>query len=125
MLSLRDQLLDEFDRLTPEKQQRVVNFARSLNNTLPPGIPGEVLIELAKTLNFSSEDLAQMEAAINDPVWGYEKIDWEGWDIDLFKDDAAASSPSKPEAAHSMSTRVRPSSCRFRPRLSSRVNRCS
>ncbi len=100
MLSIRDQLLYEFDKLSPKKQQRVVNFARSLNNILPPGIPGEVLIELAKTLNFSSEDLAQMEAAINDPVWGCEKIDWEEWDIDLFKDGTAASGFDEPEATH-------------------------
>jgi hypothetical protein len=76
MIALREQLLDEFDKLPPEKQQQVLQFTRSLSSTLPPGTPGEVLIELAHELNFSSDDLAQMEAAIEEDC---ERIDWDEW----------------------------------------------
>jgi hypothetical protein len=76
-VSLKEQLLSEFDQLSPEQQQQVVEFARGLKRSkLPPGTPGEVLIALAKELNFSSEDLAEMATAIEE---GCENIDWEGW----------------------------------------------
>jgi|FLYN01.1.fsa_nt_gi hypothetical protein len=77
--SVKEQLLNEFDKLSPEQQQRVLEFTRSLRSTLPPGTPGEVLIELAKELNFDPQDLAEMQAAIEDPETGCEKIDWEEW----------------------------------------------
>ncbi len=66
MVALREQLLNEFDKLPPEKQQHVLEFTRDLNSTLPPGTPGEVLIKLAHELNFSSDDLTQMGAAIEE-----------------------------------------------------------
>ncbi|MBI5668826.1 MAG: hypothetical protein HZC41_12540 [Chloroflexi bacterium] len=72
-------LLNTFDQLPPDKQQQVVEFARKLTSKLPPGTPGKVLIELAKELNFDSQDLAEMLAAIEDPVEGCEKIDWDEW----------------------------------------------
>jgi hypothetical protein len=77
--SLKEQLLNEFEKLSPQQQERVVEFTRSLRGTLPPGIPGEVLIQLAKELNFDPQDLAEMQAAIEDPETGCEKIDWDEW----------------------------------------------
>ena len=43
MIPLREQLLNEFDNLSPEKQQRVLDFNRNLGSTLPPGTPVEDL----------------------------------------------------------------------------------
>jgi hypothetical protein len=78
--SVRDQLLSEFDKLSPEHQQRVLEFTRRLHrNQLPPGTPGEVMIALAEELNFSKADLDEMVAAIEDPESGCEKIDWNEW----------------------------------------------
>jgi len=74
--SLREQLLEAFDKLAEEQQKQVIGYTRSLTSELPPGIPGEVLIALAKELNFDPQDLAEMEAAIEE---GCERIDWDGW----------------------------------------------
>jgi hypothetical protein len=71
-LTLRDQLLNEFDKLTPEKQERVLNFTKSLSSTLPPGIPGEVLLQRAREINFDPNDLAEMQRAIEE---GCERIE--------------------------------------------------
>ncbi len=76
MVALREQLLNEFDKLPPEKQQRVLDYTRALSDTLPPGIPGEVLWERAREINFDPEDLAQIAAAIEEDC---ERIDWDGW----------------------------------------------
>ncbi len=77
--SLKDEVLRELEKLSPEQQERVLEFARGLRKALPPGIPGEVLAELARELNFDPQDLADMQAAIENPETGCEKIDWEGW----------------------------------------------
>jgi len=78
--SVKEQLLSEFDKLSLEQQKKVLEFTHNLRGSnLPPGIPGEVLIELAKELNFDPQDLAEMQAAIEDPETGCEKIDWNEW----------------------------------------------
>ncbi len=76
--SLRDELLREFEKLSPEQQERVLDFTRRLQNPLPPGIPGEVLLERAREINFDPEDLAEMAAAIEEHC---ERIDWDGWEF--------------------------------------------
>jgi hypothetical protein len=43
----------------------------------PPGEPGEELMRRARQINFSAEDLAEMEAAIQD----LEEIDPDDWDL--------------------------------------------
>lgn len=77
--SLREKLLSEFDKLSPAQQERVLEFARTLRSTLPPGTRGEALIELAKELDFDPQDLKEMRAAIEDTVAGCEKINWDEW----------------------------------------------
>jgi len=72
----REQLLQEFDKLPPDKQKRVIDFTRQLSSTLSPGIPGEVLIERAREINFPPEDLMEIERAINE---GCGRIDQDGW----------------------------------------------
>ena len=75
-VSLKAQILDELEYLTPEQQARVLRFTRQLRKSLPPGIPGEVLIARAKAINFDFEDLREMAEAIEE---GCERIDWDGW----------------------------------------------
>jgi hypothetical protein len=43
----------------------------------PLGEPGEELMRRARQINFSAEDLAEMEAAIQD----LEEIDPDDWDL--------------------------------------------
>lgn len=74
--SLKEQLLTEFDKLSPEQQERVLEFTRSLHSALPPSIPGEVLLERAREINFDPQDLAEIAVAIEE---GCERIDWDGW----------------------------------------------
>lgn len=76
--SLKEQLLSEFEKLTPEQQARVVEFTRGLQSTLPPAIPGEVLLERAREINFDPEDLAEIAAAIEESC---ERIDWDEWEF--------------------------------------------
>lgn len=75
-ISLREQLLEAFDKLAEEQQKQVVGYIRSLNSELPPPIPGEVMLERARQINFDPADLAEMQQAIEE---GCERIDWDGW----------------------------------------------
>ena len=77
--SIKEQLLSEIDKLSPEQQKKVLEFTYKLrSSSLPPGIPGEVLLERAREINFDPEDLAEIAAAIEE---GCERIDWDGWEF--------------------------------------------
>ena len=69
--SIRQTLLNEIDNLTPEQQQAVLTYTLNLKNQLPEGMSGEAMIALAQELNFDSDDLAEIEAAIEE---GYERF---------------------------------------------------
>lgn len=87
--SLIPQIMSEVEKLTPEQQARILDFAKHMQGTedrlanipwpprspLPPGVPGETLVALAKELNFSKEDVNDMMRAIKEG----ERIDWDGW----------------------------------------------
>jgi hypothetical protein len=75
--SLKEQIIAELDKLTPNQQQQMLEIVKSFQSELPPGIPGEVLVARAKELNFAPEDLKEMAEAIEE---GWGQIDWEGWD---------------------------------------------
>jgi hypothetical protein len=75
-VSLREQIVQALDELSEEQQRRVLNYALSVRaNTLPPGTPGEVLIAAAHELNFSPDDIADINEAIKD----FERIDLDEW----------------------------------------------
>ena len=76
MHSVKDELLSEIDKLSSEQQAQVLAYTRNLQITLPPGTPGEDLVQLVHELNFTADDLAEMEAAIEA---GCERIDWNEW----------------------------------------------
>jgi len=52
--SVRDRLLDELNHLTPVQQEKLLDYARQMQqgSTLPPGTPGERLVELAGQFRF-------------------------------------------------------------------------
>ncbi len=66
MVALREELLSEFDKLSPEKQQRVLEFTRTLTSTLPPGTPGEVLLAQMGSFHFEPGDLEEIAQAIEE-----------------------------------------------------------
>lgn len=76
--SIKEQIIVELDHLSPDQQQQILEYARAIQSTagLPQGIPGDVLLTRAYEINFSSEDLAEIENAIEEDC---ERIDWDGW----------------------------------------------
>jgi hypothetical protein len=77
--SLKEQIIAELDNLSPEQQRQMLEYARGLGqqSTLPPGIPGEVLITRAKEINFAPEDLEEIARIIEEDC---ERIDWDEWE---------------------------------------------
>ena len=75
-VSLRDQIISQLDRLSPEQQQLILDYTRSLLGQLPQGIRGEELIALAHEINFTPEDLDEIIRAIEEDCG---RIDWDGW----------------------------------------------
>lgn len=61
--TLERELLDEFHRMSAEKRQQLVQYAKGLN-TRPVGIPGWKAIEIAEKIGFEAEDLTEIEDAI-------------------------------------------------------------
>ncbi len=78
MDSVRDRLLDELNHLTPVQQEKLLDYARQMQqgSTLPPGTPGERLVELAGQFRFPQDGLDEMMQAIEEDC---ERIDWDGW----------------------------------------------
>ncbi len=63
--SYEDQILDQIRKLDNHRQRQVLEFARTLG-TRPRGISGREAIAVANKLNFNSDDLLRMKAAIED-----------------------------------------------------------
>lgn len=62
--TLKRQLLDEIERLSPEKLARVYAYAHALASPLPPGASVDDLMALAGTIDDASA--RQMTAAIEE-----------------------------------------------------------
>lgn len=75
-LTVKEQIVHQLDQLTLDQLQEVLDFARQLPSRLPPGIPGEVLLDRAREINFDPDDLAEMAKAIEE---GCERVDWSEW----------------------------------------------
>lgn len=75
--SLREQLIEEVDSLTPDQQAHLLAVARHLRkSTLPPGTPGETLLANMTHFTFAPGAVDEMMQAIEA---GCERIDWDGW----------------------------------------------
>ncbi len=73
---IRDQIINQLDRLSAEQQKQVLDYSLSLQQKRPPGIHGDELIARARVINFSPEDLAEITQAIEEDC---ERIDWNEW----------------------------------------------
>ena len=75
-VSYKDEIIQEVDKLDAERQRQVLDFVRSLSGR-PRGTPGWLAAQYAREFGFTAQDLAEMEAAIED----CERIDWDEWDL--------------------------------------------
>jgi hypothetical protein len=60
--NLKEQILEALDKLSPEQQQRALQFVRSLNR--PRGKPARSILKFAGRI--APDDVARMEKAIED-----------------------------------------------------------
>jgi signal transduction histidine kinase len=72
--AVKKQILDDLDRLSPERQRRAAALVHELTTPLPPGTPGKDLLRFVGTLD--DESAREMLEAIED---GCEQIDPDGW----------------------------------------------
>ena len=70
--TIRDQIIEQVDRLDGPRRLQVLNFARRL--AAPAGTPGQNLLHFAGSI--PRADLEAMSQAIEE---GCEKVDPNGW----------------------------------------------
>lgn len=71
---LKNQILEQLERLPDDKQKQVLEFARTLDTTPLLGVPGKDLIRFAGFIPI--EDLLLMEQAIEE---GCEQVNLNDW----------------------------------------------
>jgi hypothetical protein len=71
---VKEQILSDLDRLSPEKQQRAAQLVHELVPRLPKGASIDDLLEVTGTLD--DESARQMMEAIEE---GCERVDEDGW----------------------------------------------
>jgi len=74
--TLTQQIIEQLNRLTPDQQQKILNYARGLGR--PRGTPGKEFIERTKDIHIDPEDLRLMEQAIEEE---FERIDLDEWNL--------------------------------------------
>jgi uncharacterized protein YoaH (UPF0181 family) len=72
--AIKQQILSDLDRLSPEQQQRAVEFVRGLARQTLPGATGRALLRFAGVLD--DESGRQMLEAIDE---GCERVDAANW----------------------------------------------
>lgn len=60
---IKDELLEQFDKLTPELQRRVVKFAQETASESPQGVRGIDLVRFAGTV--SADESLRLNQAID------------------------------------------------------------
>lgn len=62
MTAVKDEIMHELEHLTPEQQQRLLDFSRELRgiSVLPPGTPGELLLAKMDQFQFEPGDVDEM-----------------------------------------------------------------
>lgn len=73
--NIAEKVLEQLERLSPEDQHRVLDFAVSLSR--PKGNKGSDLLRLVGAI--PADDLDKMEQAIDEPVLGCERIESSEW----------------------------------------------
>lgn len=74
MENLKQELLEQIERLTPSQQNQVLDFVLELSGDLPKGTPLKELLKFAGTIPL--EDLEQMKQAIEE---GCEQVYESEW----------------------------------------------
>ena len=72
--SFRKEIINQIDKLEPEQQRKVLDFARALASAKPRGIAGRDLVRFAGTID--AQDLHTMAQAIEQDC---EKISAGEW----------------------------------------------
>ncbi len=72
--SIKDNLLDQFSKLPPDLQRRVLDFTQALAMSVPKGVKGKNLLRFEGMI--SDEDLQLISKAIEE---GCEKVDINEW----------------------------------------------
>jgi hypothetical protein len=72
--SIKQEIIDQLDKLPIELQKRVLDFTHTLVRSIPRGTPGKDIIRFAGMID--EEDLNIMEKAIEE---GCERIDESEW----------------------------------------------
>lgn len=72
--TLQKDILDQLDKLPPEQQRKVLDFARSLSKANPVGKAGEELLGFAGIMD--AEDTEAMSQAIEE---GCEQVNINEW----------------------------------------------
>jgi len=71
---IRQEILKELDRLSPDLQQQVLDFTRMLGSSASEGVPGKELLRFTGIL--TPEEAELMERAIEE---GCERVDPVEW----------------------------------------------
>ena len=74
MENLKQELLEQIEKLTPLQQKQVLDFALELTGELAKRYPGKNLLQFAGTI--SKEDLKIMKQTIEE---GCEQVDESEW----------------------------------------------
>ncbi len=72
--AIKEQILNDLDRLGPEQQKRAAELVHSLVSSLPQGTPGRDLLRFAGTLDDASAH--EMMEAIDE---GCGQVDLDEW----------------------------------------------
>lgn len=76
-IPIREQILEEVDKLNLQQQEQLLRVARQLRQPATlVGTPGEVLLADLERYQFEPGELDEMLRAIEEET---ERIDWDGW----------------------------------------------
>ncbi|MCC6803986.1 MAG: hypothetical protein IT319_13980 [Anaerolineae bacterium] len=74
--SLKEEIVHQIDRLTPEQQRELLDYARRLQ-ALPAGTPGEVLLAHMENFDFEPGEVDNMMRAIEAACEGIDPNEWK------------------------------------------------
>lgn len=75
-IPIKEQILQEVDKLNPLQQERLLRLARQMQAETPIGTPGEVMLADLERYQYEPEELDEMLRVIQEET---ERIDWDGW----------------------------------------------
>lgn len=76
VIPIKEQILQEVDKLNPLQQERLLRLARQMQAETPIGTPGEVMLADLERYQYEPEELDEMLRVIQEET---ETIDWDSW----------------------------------------------